>query len=111
MRLIPQAFSDLQRIDVAIHGLPPPGFVAGPMQLTVMGAAKRHREFIADFAAQGLRLREPQVMRIGRLAIAEQAGLRGDKVQMRLVAAARRMPDCQGAAVGIDLFFRAAGQL
>ena len=37
------------------------------MQLPVMTAAERNGELIADFEADGSRLREPQVMRVGWL--------------------------------------------
>jgi len=45
------------------------------MQLAVMGAAERYREFIAHFAAKGLRLGKSQVMGIRGSAAAEQARL------------------------------------
>src|SRR5215470_9613411 len=37
--------------------LPPPLFIAAAMDLTVMAAAERHRELIADFATERTRLR------------------------------------------------------
>ena len=40
-----------------------------------MTAAERHGELIADFEAQGSGLGKPQVMRIGRLPAADEAGL------------------------------------
>src|SRR5262245_37583367 len=55
------------------------------MQLPVVSAAERHRELIADFETDGPRLRKPQVMGIAGLPTADQAWLRGDKFQMRLV--------------------------
>ena len=88
----PQALGDFERIDVSIHRLPPSRFIAGSMELPVMSAAEWHREFVADFAAERHRLRKFQVMRIGRLSAAEQAGLGGNKFEVRLVAAAGRMP-------------------
>ena len=45
------------------------------MQLPMMAAAERHGELIADFEAQGSGLGKPQVMRIGRLPAADEAGL------------------------------------
>src|SRR5262249_39467445 len=39
--------------------LPPPLFIAAAMDLTVMAAAERHRELIADFATERTRLRKP----------------------------------------------------
>ena len=56
------------------------------MQLPVVPAAERHRELIADFEADCPGLGKPQVMRIAWLPAADQARLRSDKFQMRLVA-------------------------
>jgi len=42
-----------------------------PMQGLVMGSAERHREFVADFSAQGARLSKLQVMRIGGRLLAD----------------------------------------
>ena len=38
---------------------PPQSFIAAAMDLTVMRATERHREFIAHFATERTRLREP----------------------------------------------------
>ena len=40
------------------------GFAARAVQPSMMGSAQRHRKFVADFAAYGLRLRKSQVMSI-----------------------------------------------
>jgi len=45
------------------------------MDLTVMRATERHREFIAHFATERPRLREPQMVWIGRPATAYKTGL------------------------------------
>ena len=45
------------------------------MQLPMMATAERHGELIADLEAQGSGLGKPQMMRIGRLPAADQAGL------------------------------------
>jgi hypothetical protein len=55
-----------------------------------MDTAKRDRELVAGFAAQGPRLHEPEMMRVGRLAAAQQAGLSGNVAKVHLVATARR---------------------
>jgi hypothetical protein len=55
--------------------MPPGYFVAGLVQLTMMATAKRYRELITDFKAQGPGLCKAQVMRIGWLAPADQAWL------------------------------------
>ena len=54
---------------------PPRAFIAGLVQLPMMAAAQRHREFITDFEANGSGLCKPQVMRIGGLPAADEAGL------------------------------------
>ena len=67
--------------------LPPPtDFVAGPMQIPVMGAAKRHRIFVADFETEPSWLRESEVVGVGWLTPANQTGLRGNKLAVALVA-------------------------
>jgi len=55
------------------------------MQLPVVAAAEGHRELIADFETDCPRLGKAQVMGIAGLSAANQARLRGDKFQMRLV--------------------------
>ena len=55
------------------------------MQLSVMAAAERHGELVADFETQGSGLRKTQVMRIGRLTSADKTGLRSDEPQMGFV--------------------------
>jgi hypothetical protein len=45
------------------------------VNLAMMSTAERDGELIADFEAQGSRLGKPQVMRIGRLPAADEAGL------------------------------------
>jgi hypothetical protein len=46
------------------------------MQLPMMAAAKRYREFIADLHSQRSGLGKTQVMRIGRLSPADETRLR-----------------------------------
>jgi hypothetical protein len=55
------------------------------MQLPVMASAKRHRELVADFQANAARLRKSQMMRVARLSPADQARLRCNELEMRLV--------------------------
>ena len=43
---------------------PPGNFVACAVQFAMMRTAKRHREFIANLAAEGYGLGEAQVMRV-----------------------------------------------
>jgi len=53
-----------------------------------MNTAERYREFIARLPTERARLHEPQVMRIRRLAGAQEAWLEGDVAEMFLVAVA-----------------------
>jgi hypothetical protein len=69
------------------------------VNLTVVGAAERHRILVADFAAQGPRLHEAQVMRLGRLPLAPKAWLRCHELQMGAIAVATRLAEGQGALV------------
>ena len=73
MRLLPQSLGDWQGIDFQIF--PPDHFIAGLMQLPMMATAERYGELVADFEAECPRLRKPQMMRIGRLSAADEAGL------------------------------------
>jgi hypothetical protein len=54
----------------------------------VMDATEWDREFVAGLATQGPRLQEPKMMRVGRFATTEEAGLLGDIAKVRLVAIA-----------------------
>ena len=56
------------------------------MQLPVMAAAERHREFVADLQPDRPWLGKPQMVRIGRLPSADKTGLGSDKLQVCLVA-------------------------
>ena len=49
MGLLPKILGDFQRVDVEI--LPPRNLITSLMQLSVMAAAERHGELIADFKA------------------------------------------------------------
>ena len=84
MRFFPKVSRDFQGIHPVI--VPPRAFIAGLMQLPVMSATKRNCELIAHLEADGSRLCEPQVMRIGRLPAADEARLSGNEFQMCLVA-------------------------
>ena len=71
MRLQPKGASRCGRIDACL--LPPRGFIATAMDLAMVTAAERNREFIADLAAKRRWLQKSQVMRVGRAATANQA--------------------------------------
>ena len=84
MTLLPKRPGDLQRFDAQLF--PPWHFVSRLMQLSMMAAAERHGELVADLHAEGARLGKAQVMRIAGVAAADEAGLRRDKVQVRTVS-------------------------
>ena len=73
--------------------------VADPVQGAVVAAAERHDEFVADLAAERARLGEPQVVRVGGRAAADQAGLLGDEPQVLLVAVALGLGEREHALV------------
>ena len=52
----------------------------------MVGAAKRDGKLITDPTAQSARLHEPQVMRVRRAPSAHEAGLRGNDLEVRMVA-------------------------
>ena len=100
VRLLPKPVGNWQGINV--DALPPGHFIAGLMQLPMMTAAERYGEFVADFETQGSGLRKPQVMRIGRLPAADQAGLRGDESQMSFVTQPLGLGDREKALVDLS---------
>ena len=73
MAFLPKPLGNLQRINMQVR--PPGSFITRLMQLPMVAAAERHGEFIADFATQGSGLGKAQMMRIARLAPADQARL------------------------------------
>src|SRR5258706_7017659 len=60
------------------------------MNCPVVNATERHREFVARLSPECPGLHEPQVMRIRRLACAEETRLLGHKPKMLLIAIAAR---------------------
>ena len=65
----------------------------------MMGSAQRHRELIADFEAEGTRLRKTQMMRVRWVATANKAWLRGDEAEMRFVPTAFWFGDGEEALI------------
>jgi hypothetical protein len=65
----------------------------------MVGAAQRHRELIADPAAQGPWLHESEVMGVARLPPAQQACLRRHELQMCTIAVTARLAQGKGALV------------
>ena len=64
-----------------------------------MGPAKGNRELVADPAAQRSWLGKSQVVCVRRPASTQQAGLRGDELEMRTIAVAPRFAQREGAFV------------
>ena len=89
--MLPETFCDLKRIDLQIA--PPGSLIVGLVQLSVMAAAQRYGELITHLETDRPRLREPQVVGIGRLPAANQARLGGNKFQVCLVAQALGLGD------------------
>jgi hypothetical protein len=69
------------------------------VNLSVVHAAERDRELVADLATERAGLREPEMMGARRLPPADKAGLQGDELEMFLVAVASRFADRQHALV------------
>jgi len=65
-RVVPQLAHDLERVDADL--LPPCPLISESMNLPMMDPAQGSHEFIAHLAAEGTRLREPQVMGIARFS-------------------------------------------
>jgi hypothetical protein len=83
VRHCPYAACGFQRLKFVSR--PPIAFFARAMQFAMMRAAKRDRKFIADLLAEPTRLRKTQVVRIARLAPADEAGLLRHEPKMLLV--------------------------
>jgi len=98
MRLIPEPPGGAHGINA--QAIPPGALRARSMQLTVVAAAERHGEFVADLTAERPGLRKAQMMRVGGLAAADQAGLRRNVFQMRFITTAR---DAHNAAAFVRL--------
>lgn len=104
----PELPSDLERVDP--HIVPPGGFIASLVQVTMMPSAKRYRVLISDLSAQSPRLRETQVMCVTGLGVAEKAWLRRHEAQMFFIAYPLRLRKCEGALLDPLAQFRALGR-
>jgi hypothetical protein len=62
--------------------LPSLSFVTAAIELPLLAAAQRHRELIADLAAELSALSEAQVVQIRRAAVTDLAGLPDNKSDM-----------------------------
>ena len=85
---MPQLTGTLERREAQV--CPPAQFVTFGMKLVVVITTERDCELITDFAAHSSGLSKPQMMWVGRRALTYEAGLGGDKRQVRLTAAAQR---------------------
>ena len=81
--------------------LPPGDLVAEAMDVTVMGSAKRHREFVADFAPHRARLSELQMVCVCGTSRADQARLRSYEFEVDFVAEPARLTDRKYALVDL----------
>ena len=76
---------------------PPCGFVTVAMDFSMMAAAQRHCELIADFATERPALRKAQVVGVARLPAADQTSLVRHKPHVLAVANAARLRQRQRA--------------
>ena len=63
------------------------------MNLAVVRSADRHREFVADLAAQSFGLGKAQMVSVGRLSPADQARLRCHELPVTLISKPARLRD------------------
>ena len=82
VRASPKREGDRRGIDVG----PPCRLIAVPVQLAMMEATNRDREFIADLAPECPWLGKAQMVRLGRCAAAHDAWLPGHEFAVLLVA-------------------------
>src|SRR3982074_535773 len=81
--------------------LPPGDLVAEAMDVTVVGSAKRHREFVADLAPHRTRLSELQIVGVCGTSRADQARLRSYEFEVGFVAEPARFVDREDALVDL----------
>ena len=66
------------------------------MKLPVMRTAERNSEVVADLAGHRSRLREADMVGVGRCLAAKQAGLGGDEAEVILVSGSMRLREGEG---------------
>jgi hypothetical protein len=86
--VLPQPVRNGDRVDASER--PPCRLIAAPVKGTMMSTAQRHRELIADPAAQSPWLHESEVMGVARLPPTQQAWSRRHELQMGAIAVAAR---------------------
>jgi hypothetical protein len=107
LRLSPQVQGERHRVD--LDGPPPSSLVAPAVKFTMVDPAERNREFVADPAAEGARLGEAQVVRIGRHTTAHEARLACDKLAVLLVAQPNAFLEDRSALAVRDRRWRLSG--
>jgi hypothetical protein len=81
--------------------LPPKLLGSNAVNRLVMGYTKGHRPLIANLAPKSSRLRKSQMMSLPGRSTADDAGLRGDITQMRLIPDAPRRADRKAGLVNV----------
>jgi hypothetical protein len=104
MREQPQRSRGLHWIDTSLA--PPCSFIAVGMNFTMVTAAERDGEFIADFAAECAALGEAQVVGVAGLAPTDQARLLRHEPDVLAVADAARFGEGEGGLVDSLARFR-----
>jgi hypothetical protein len=100
MRFSPQFLRDRSGIDSG--PLPPCHFIAVTMDLAMVSAAERDGELVADLATERPALCEAEVVGVGRLPSADQAGLLRDVTEVIAVADTPRLGE--GECGFVDAF-------
>src|SRR5215472_347746 len=96
-RLLPKPAGNLDRVNT---GLPPPrALVAGAVHRAMMPATERHRELVADLAAERTGLGETEMVGVRGLAAAHETRMLGDIAKVLPVAIAPRGGDREDALV------------
>src|SRR5947207_2040165 len=65
----------------------------------MVSPAERHREFVADLATERPGLHEPKMMGVRGLPPTDEAGLRGDELEMRFIAVTPRFANREHAFI------------
>jgi hypothetical protein len=87
-RMLPQLSGRSDGVE--IDRFPPLRFIASVMEDTMVGAAERNRELVADAAAQRAWLGESQMMGVRRPPSAQETWLRRYELEMLTIAVAAR---------------------
>ena len=84
----PRALPKAERrcFGINVDQRPPCFLVHLAIELAMMDAAKRDSELVADLAAKGARLHEPEMVGIAGLPTTHEARQRGDEIEVFFVA-------------------------